>query len=399
MRAKHMKHGKKKIFLLTLNAALLFSLSFMVGAQFAKAQNAGTLAIFDYFDQEDDTGSANSNQSDAKKVAAIDPQLSNYLNGSGEGQSAPATALYPEFKDQLTATINPEIPKPEEDVTITLEVYSFDINSTLITWTVDGKQVEKGVGIKKFKFKAKKAGQKTTVTALVEPSDRPSITKTFSFATGEVDLLWQSDVYVPPFYKGKSMYAPEANLTFVAMPRTSSGLVNPKETIFNWRINYNNDAENSGFGKNSYAYEGPIILKPVEVSVETKDAKNSDAVASADIVVENRQPFAIFYENHPLYGVLFNKALRGSVSLAKNDFGLSAYPYFESIANKNSGLEYNWEIDAVGAPIPTNQNTITLRKNSGNQGRSVIQLEITNPNKILQSTATGLVVEFDETKK
>lgn len=394
-----MNHGKKKILLLTLNAALVFSLSFMVGAQFAKAQNSGTQAIFDYFDQPDGMGNANQSQVDAKKVAAIDPQLSNYLNGSGEGQNAPATALYPEFKDQLTATVNPEIPKPEEEVTITLEVYSFDINAALITWTVDGKQVEKGPGIKRFKFNAKKAGQKTTVTALVEPSDRPSITKTFSFSAGEVDLLWQSDVYAPPFYKGKSMYTPEASLTFVAMPRTSSGLVNPKETIFNWRINYNNDAENSGFGKNSYTYEGPIILRPVEVSVETQDIKNSDAVASADIVVENQQPFAIFYENHPLYGVLFNKALRGSVSLAKNDFGLSAYPYFESIGNKNSGLEYNWEIDAVGAPIPPNQNTITLRKNSGDQGRSVIQLEITNPNKILQSTATGLVVEFDETRK
>lgn len=384
--------SKKKSFLLALNAALIFALAFMVGGQFAKAQNSDSQLIFDYEDSADSpTGSS-------RTLAAIDPQATNYLNGSGAGQSAPATALYPEFKDQLTATINPEIPQPGQEVTITLEVYSFDINSAMITWRVDGRQVEKAIGMKKFKFNAKQAGQNTTVTAIVEPTDRPAITKTFTFATGEVDLLWQSDVYVHPFYKGKSMYTPEATLTFVAMPRTSNGLINPKEVIFNWRVNYNNDAENSGFGKNSYTYEGPIILRPVEVTVEAKEARGSRGVATTDIVVENQNAFALFYENHPLYGVLFNRALRGTVLLTKNEFGLSAYPYFQSIVSKNSGPEYSWDIDASGVSIPQNQNTITLRKNSGEEGRGTVQLLVTNPNKILQSTQTGLNIEFDTSR-
>lgn len=387
MRAKHTRNKK---FLLALNAALVFALAFLVGSQFAKAQSASDTAIFDYYD--------NADSASGQKVAAIDPQLANYLNGSGEGESAPATALYPEFKDQLTANISPEIPKPGEEVTIALEVYSFDINAALITWKVDGKQIERGVGVKRFKFTAKQAGQNSVVTVLVEPSDRPSILKTFNFSAGEVDLLWQSNVYTPPFYRGKALYSPEATLTFVAMPRTPSGLINPKETIFNWRINNNNDAENSGFGRNTYTYEGPIIMRPVEVSVETHEAKGTKSLATADLVVENSNTFALFYENHPLYGPLFNKALRGSVFLTKNEFGLSAYPYFQSIGGKNSGPIYNWGIDASGSSIPANQNTITLRKNGGDEGRSTVELQVTNPNKILQSTGTGLVIEFDTSK-
>jgi hypothetical protein len=386
--------SKKKSFLLALNALLVFALAFMVGSQLARAQDSNNVAVFDY----DDSSNAVSSSGSSRTVAVIDPQLSNYMNGSGEGQSAPATALYPEFKDQLTATVNPEIPKPGEEVTITLEVYSFDINSTLITWKIDGKQIERGIGIKKFNFKTKQAGQKTTVTALVEPSDRPSILRTFNFAAGEVDLLWQSDVYTPPFYKGKSMFSPEATLLFVAMPRTSSGLINPKEVVFNWRINNNNDAENSGFGRNTYSHEGPIIMRPAEVSVETYEARGGKAVAAADLIVENSNAFALFYENHPLYGVLFNQALTGSILLTKNEFGLSAYPYFQSIGGKNSGPFYSWDIDANGVAIPANQNTVTLRKNSGDEGQSTVDLQITNPNKILQSTRTGLSIEFDTSR-
>lgn len=395
MRAKLIE---KKSLLLALNASLVFAVAFMVSGQFAQAQSsqgASSQAVFEYYDQNDTDATA---ESPAGGKVAIDSQLSNYLNGSGEGQSAPATALYPEFKDQLTATVNPEIPKPGENVTITLEVYSFDINSTLITWRVDGKVIERGIGIKKFTFTTKQAGQSSTVTAVVEPSDRPSITKTFTFAAGEVDLLWQSDVYAPPFYKGKSMFTPEADLLFVAMPRTSSGIVNPKEVVFKWRMNNNNDAENSGFGKNTYRFEGPIIMRPAEVSVETYEAKGGRASAATDLVVENRNAFALFYENHPLYGVLFNKALTGSILLTKNEFGLSAYPYYQSIGGKNSGPLYSWDIDASGVAIPANQNTVTLRKNSGDEGRSSIDLQITNPNKILQSTRTGLYIEFDTSR-
>jgi hypothetical protein len=355
--------------LLALNAVLVFALAFIVGGQFAKAQSG-------------------------------DAQADNYLAGSGDGSGGPtpATAMYPEFKDQLDATVFPEIPKPGEEVSITLEVYSFDINSVQTTWRVDGAVVEKGVGIKKFKFHAGPAGKSTTVSVVVEPADRPSITKTFTFKTGDVDLLWQSDVYVPPFYKGKSLYTPESNLTFVAMPRTSNGLVNPKSVVFNWKIDYEADAENSGYGRNAYRFEGPIIIRPVDVSVETYEAKGGKAAATADITVDNYDPFSLFYENHPVYGVLFNRALAGGIILKKSELGLSAYPYFESIQGKNSGLEYLWSVDGMYADIPTNQNTITLRKNQGDTGQSAVNLQMTNPNKILQSLITGIQINFDTTR-
>ncbi len=370
MRSKHNRHHRRKISLLILNGALVFALAFIVGGQFARAQSG-------------------------------DAQADNYLNGSGdgsEGYAPPATAQYPEFKDQLDTTVTPEIPKPGEQTTITVNAYSFDINSALITWKVNGKVIQQDLGAKKFVFQAGLAGQTNVVDLTVAPSDRPSISQKFTFATGDVDLLWQSNVYVPPFYKGKALYTPEASLIFVAMPRTSSGVINPKNIVFNWKIDYEADAENSGFGRNSYTYNGPIIVQPVDVSVDTYEANSGKAAAVADMTVENDFPIALFYENHPLYGLLFNRSLEGSITAKKSELGLSAYPYFQSVLNKNSGPTYSWDVDTYGVDIPANQNTITLRKNSDSDiGRSAVRVQLDNLNKILQSTATGLVIDFDTT--
>lgn len=371
MRNTRKSSHKKKISLLILNGALVFVLAFIVGGQFARAQSSGTL----------------------------DAQALNYLNGSGDGSEGyipPATAQYPEFKDQLDLEVTPEIPQPGELVTITVNAYSFDINSSRITWKINGETITRDIGYKKFTFHAGAAGQKTVVDLTVEPGDRPSLSHKFTFTTGDVDILWQSNVYVPPFYKGKSLYTPESNLVFVAMPRNSNGLVNPKDVVFNWKINYDADAENSGFGRSSYAYAGPIIVRPVDVTVDTYEAKGGKAAATADLTVGNSNPLALFYENHPLYGLMFNRSLEGSIILKKDELGLSAYPYFQSLANKNSGAMYTWDVDSYVADVPENQNTITLRKNQGqDDGQSVVSLQITNPNKILQTTGTGLVINFD----
>ena len=39
-----------------------------------------------------------------------------------------------------------------------------------------------------------------------------------------VDLLWQGETYVPPFYKGKSLWSDQSRITLFAIPQ---GLGNP----------------------------------------------------------------------------------------------------------------------------------------------------------------------------
>lgn len=379
--------------LLLINSCLVFGLAFLIGNSVAKAQNS---TVIRYFDAPEATPPAPqvTSQTTANTRATNQTSKTVAANTRTTG-SIPATAAFPEFKDFLNSTVVPQIPKPGEDVKISLEIYSFDINSANITWKMDGKEVAKGTGLKSYTFKNKPAGQTTTIVATVEPYDRPKVEKTFTFTPGEVDILWQSAVYTPPFYKGKGLYTPEAKLLFVAMPRTSSGVVSPRETIFKWRVNYNNDAANSGFGRNTYSLDGPIILRPINVSVEVQEPDEGKSYASTDMELENKYPSVHLYENNPLYGVLFNKALRNTLTLNKSELSISAYPFSHSVQSKNSDLQYIWSVDTSNISIPKNQNTITLRRNQGDSGESLVSLDLVNPFKILQSSSANLVIRFD----
>ncbi len=364
-----LKPGTKKLktLLLLCNAVLLFIVAFLIGSQMARAQSSTSVPT-------------------AAQLEAL--------------RDRPYTAQYPEFQDQISATVIPENPSPNEIVQINLEVYSYDINSALITWKVNGKSVASAIGQKSFSFKAGKAGQTTKIDVTINPRDRPAVSQTFTFTPGEVDLLWQSDVYTHPFYKGKKLYTPESTLTFVAMPRNARGTIRPSETVFNWRVNGTVQGDKSGFGKNTYVFEGPIIIQPVEVQVETYSptpgAGDQKETATSNITVEPKSPGIRLYENSALYGILFNKALRGNITINKPEMSISAYPYFQTIPGKNSGTIYTWLVDDYGVPIPPNQNTVTLRRTEGDRGESYVAVQSENPMKILQTVETDLKISFDK---
>ncbi len=375
-----------KKFLLVINAILLFIIAFQISGRLVKAQII-------YFDEPQPVKNQSTGSTDSKTNNTIDTsELEALLN-------RPATAQYQEFKDQVSSVVSPENPGPDQLTNISLSTYSFDINSAEVTWKVNGKVIRKGLGIKNFGVVTGKAGSVTTVDVEIDPRDRPVITKTFTFKPGEVDLLWQSDVYVHPFYKGKRLYTPESTLTFVAMPRNTSGVIDPASTVFNWRINGNNQADKSGFGRNAYTFEGPIILRPVEVEIQaytpSKNAGEAKEVATADVTVQPKSSGVLFYENNPLYGVLFNKALRGNLILDKEELGVSAYPYFQTVRGKNSDLFYQWVVDTYQVDVPANQNTITLKRVQAEKGKSTIAVQSQNPLKILQTAQTALNITFD----
>lgn len=367
----------KKI-LLGINAAAFFIVAFLIGGRLAGAQ-------IQYFDEPT-----------SPTTVAIDTKTQAQLEAL---RNRPATAQYEEFKDQIDASVVPENPGPNQQVKINLEVYSYDINSAEITWKVNGKVIDKGLGHKTFVFTTGKAGATTKVEATIDPRDRPSSVQTFSFTPGEVDLLWQADVYSHPFYKGKRLYTPESNVVLVAMPRNGTGNIRPSETVFNWKINGSNDAENSGFGRNTYVYEGPIILRDLEAEVETYSptpgAGDEKSVATAAITVSPYAAGLRLYENSPTLGILFNKALRGNITIDKPEMGIAAYPYFQTIATKNSDTNYTWIVDDNPVAVDPRQNTITLRRSEGDTGQSFVAVQSETPMKILQTAETGVNLSFD----
>lgn len=330
-----------------------------------------------------------------KYIEAITPKNNPYSNLSAEEYSKlPLSAKMPnDIKEQISIDISPENPRPGESVTITASAYGgVDMNTSNINWLVDGVSTLRGVGKKSFTFTAA-SGKRTTVDLRIQPQYGPTIARTFKFNPSAVDILWQADTYTPPFYKGKALYTPQADVQFVSMPditRRNGSKLQPNNSVYKWELDYTADAANSGYGVNSYKYSGSILGKPTTVNVTAYDPSDSSSVGVGTLELENIQPIVLLYETHPTYGTLFNTAAIGAFNFGSDDIELGAYPYFYSASRKNNP-KYTWKIN--GAPITglsDRQDFIVLQKLSKEEGQSTISVDVSNGDKVLQQAKTSI---------
>ena len=310
------------------------------------------------------------------------------------------TTAIPGLKEQVTTDVTPEIPKPGDTVTITAETYSSDSNSSLIVWKVNGVTQLKGIGKKKFAFVMGESGTVTTVDLTISPQGAPDITKTFTFSPADVDILWQAKTYTPPFYKGKALYTPESEVVFVAQPNiiTPTGKVDPTNAVYTWKKDYEVDGDNSGFGKNTYDFKGPIILNPVMIQAEVYAAANEGFKGQNGYKLTNVFPVALAYEDDPIYGIFYNRAVRSQYHLGAQEVKFSVSPYFFSTPDKNSLLSYSWNLDNSALDIPTFQNSVIFRRTDSLQGQSQIDVSVSEDSKMLQSSGDSVTVFYDDKK-
>lgn len=321
----------------------------------------------------------------ANDKTAIDPSL----------LSIPARI--PGLEEQVDVSVFPENPKPGDEVTIIVNTYGIDINTNLIVWKINGKETLKGVGQKKFVFKVGNTGTETKVDLFVFPKNGPTIEKNFSFIPVDVDILWQAKTYTPPFYKGKALYTPESEVVFTSLPNISVNgtRIDPTDVVYKWKLNYDLDNDASGFGKNSYLFKSPIILRENLIQSSIYSASSPEIQGTNQVNLINTYPSAIIYEDNPLLGVLFNKSVKNEFNLKDTEVKLAAYPYYFSTTNKNSLVNYKWNIDQTSLGIPQNQNSVIFRRVSKTKGSASVNVTIGNQSHILQQANTGLEVTYD----
>src|SRR3989304_7885141 len=130
----------------------------------------------------------------------------------------------------ILVDITPPNPAPYENTTITLKSYVYNLDSVMISWSLNSKTAASGVGKKSFSATAPAAGGDTSIVATISLPDG-TIESKITLKPSVMVLLWQAnDSYVPPFYRGKALPTPDSEVKIVAIPaiRTSSGLVDSK---------------------------------------------------------------------------------------------------------------------------------------------------------------------------
>jgi hypothetical protein len=319
--------------------------------------------------------------------------------GTVDPSSLSFPAKYPQIEEQIDVNISPETPRPGDEVTIKVEAYGTDLNTHLIDWKINGASILHGIGQKKFKFTMGKSGTITNVDLTISPKNAPEIKRSYTFAPVDVDILWQANTYTPPFYKGKSLYTPESTVMFTAIPNISIGgvKIDPSEAVYKWSENYEVQGDKSGFSKNTYEFIGPIILRPVTIQTEVYAAVDKNIKGVNSFELSNVYPQAIVYEDSPIYGVLYNRAVNNGYAMSQREVRLAVSPYYFSTDNKNDKVSYDWALDDSPLDIPVSENSTVFRRTDNSRGQAKISVGISEDTKALQSAGLDFIVSYEDT--
>ena len=302
----------------------------------------------------------------------------------------------------IAVEFSPSAPGPNQTVKAVASSYSVDLNSSKITWSVNGKTKAGGTGMTGFSFTTGSTGQTTTIDVTISTLNGQIINKTFSIKPADVDLIWQADSYTPPFYEGKALFGHEELLEFVAIPHilNSNGAEIPaSQLIYKWTRNDTVLGDFSGYGKNTYTKLDPIISVPVDMQVEVT-TQDGTGIADAETIATPVDPQIVFYRRDPLYGIQFQSAAPSSLALTGNEMEILAAPFYFAKDDITAGnLQYAWSINGQTIDNDLSKTDRVFRPVSGASGTSNISLSVSNPNKILQTANNNFNLSFSSPKQ
>lgn len=352
------------------------------------------LFIFPFFTfaQTSTTTAEQPVQADVILQAQIDQLILNRLNLLPKMEDVKKNSI----RDLLDVQISPSNPGPNVTVRVAIESYLSDMNKADISWSINDRVVLRGVGKKSFSFQNGASGKTTKLTISIITNGGENIIKEYSWTPVGVTLFWEADTYTPPFYRGKPLLSPQAKVKVIAVPDNTGtqSALDAGNLVYVWEKEGTTISDASGYGKNSFSFIGPKPLDKTNIKVRVSsidDTINSDA----RVYLSLSNPFIIFYEKHPLLGVLYNQPFSTTLSLTKKEFSISAEPYFFSNERGEiQTLKYTWSVN--GNPVQNYGRDITLRSETGAKGSSAVSLAVRGTIQTFQKANRGLMVNFTE---
>jgi hypothetical protein len=283
------------------------------------------------------------------------------------------------FERPLNLTTRPEYPKAGDSVTLSVQSYGIDLDRSVVIWYADGKEIARGNSMNETIVAAGKLGSATEITVIAEEESGLIGSASATIRPAEVDLLWESDSYVPPYYRGRNFAGAESVIRAQAVVRfvTPDGVELPESSIvYAWNRGSTRIA--TGRGRSSVTFPGPALFggETLTVTAESIDGRfHGKASARIDSV----EPTLELYENHPLFGVLYHRALTGSAVTLEREQKVSGIPYFAHMKSLNDeDLVYEWTVAGLKLrPDPEEPQTLTVAS-KGYAGPVAIRLVLTS---------------------
>lgn len=280
----------------------------------------------------------------------------------------------------LSIQFSPVTPDPGDTVTVSVQSSLLDIRDSDILWEVGGKKVAEGRGAASASITAGALGEATTISVTVAPQDGTSATVEAVIIPTELDLLVDSDSYAPPFYRGAPRPSAGTTLRLQTFPRFKRGgvMIPAEQLIYTWRRNGEVLGNISGRGRAAAVIPVEHLFGTDSISVEARSADDRLAHVSS-VSVTAQEPALELYEDHPLYGVLYHRALPNAASLAGSEVTFAAIPYFAQARNiYDPALQFAWRVNSTDIPANLkNPGELTINAENSS-GIAFVELGVTH---------------------
>ncbi len=299
--------------------------------------------------------------------------------------------------NDISFEVNPEIPGPHQQVTITATSYSVDLNKAQISWKENNVPKKSATGAKSYTFTTGAVGTISTIDIVISVPGEADYKRRILINPGTIDLLVQAlDAYVPPFYKGRAIPPQESLVRVVAVPAIKQGTItlSPADLVFTWKRDNSVVGDFSGYGQNAYTFTTNIYKASEDISV-IADSVVGSYEAQGVVTVTPRSPTLLFYAYNPLVGTLWNKSLGTNTQIRDTAFGILAEPYFFSPKKAlATDLSFAWKLDDTTVDTPVRKNRILLTRDAKTNGTTNISLTLTQTKKMFQEITKNLTVTY-----
>ncbi|MES2203118.1 MAG: hypothetical protein V4474_02250 [Patescibacteria group bacterium] len=300
--------------------------------------------------------------------------------------------------DPVQYAVAPDVPGPNQQTLIEVDGVGNFIGDSTITWSVNGKVIQKGIGATRFTFTTGALGTQTVVQVTVDSPSQGTFSRTFTFTPSTVNLVWESDTTVPPLFLGKPLYSAGSPLRVLALPVIYAGKARVAASVlsYQWTVDDQADTSDSGLGRSVLAFAGDQLKTGEDVAVDVY--YGSAKVAHGEVVIPATSPALVLYERDPLRGLLTDSAFPASINLLGKEITLQAQPFYFSAPDFRAGnLTYAWQLNGTDASGPDSASGIlTLRQTGSGTGAAAIGVSLQNygADSFVQQAQTSLQLVF-----
>lgn len=291
--------------------------------------------------------------------------------------------------DAFSVSVSPQYPAPYSQATVSLLSGSLDLTNSTVSASVAGKEVYKG-SPRPFSVRLGKAGSVMNVSVSVS-SRGSTYTQTISIQPQDVVLVAEPISSSPPLYPGKSLVPLEGSVRVVAMANlrgAGGGASSPSTYSYSWTVDGMQIANSSGIGKPTIIVASPLQYRVRDVSVAVTSSDGS-LVGGAEFSLIAMEPSVRIYENDPLLGIRYDRALSGSFAISDTEAILYAAPF--SLPTTSGAPLIQWFLNGDTAQTG---NLITLRPTGSGRGTASLSVVASTGNT--ERTTANLSVSFGE---